>query len=402
LPKARALCRALFSLDQGNIRDHFEIENQVIGEGGFGIVRMVVDRTTRVAYAVKTLPTHRIGTKVMRRERDVMQLLDHPNIIKFCASFEESTCMHLVMELCSGGELFEYIRDGSRLPEAAAMHVMQQALSAVAYLHSHGIVHRDIKLENFLLVSRSSIARSHIKLIDFGMSRRFVPGTHMRTVLGTPDYMSPQLLAGYYNQLSDVWSCGVLMYVLLTSKWPFSGKTSVHLMRSIKRGCVRKEPLRRSAISAEAHHLLGKMLEVDTNIRLSADLALKHDWFHNRPQPVGAGANKRGVGYYARRLRHYQHQIAGQALNALAGNLSEDQWRLLNDAFAVLDRNGDRLLTATRMTETLNKAGLKVAHEELVHILTALDSLHEVGQGGGEGFDLTNLLLMLRGPKHKG
>jgi len=294
LPKARSINCARLSLCQGGIGDHYEIENQVIGEGGFGIVRMVVGRTTRVAHAVKTLPKHRLGIDLMRRERDVMDVLDHPNIVKLHASFEDSDCMHLVMELCSGGELLDYIMDGSRLPEAAATNVMQQALSAVSYMHLHGIIHRDIKLENFLLVSRSSLARSHIKLIDFGMSRRFEPGKHMRTVLGTPDYMSPQVLAGCYNELSDIWSCGVMMYVLLTSQWPFSGKTAAHIKRSIKEGCVRQKPLRHSASSAKAHNLLGKMLEVDTNIRLSADVALKHMWFHSKPQPGGAAAKKCG------------------------------------------------------------------------------------------------------------
>jgi serine/threonine protein kinase len=171
--------------------------------------------------------------------------------------------------------------EGSRWPEAAVMNVMQQAVSAVSYMHQSQIAHRDIKLENFLLVSRSSLVRSRVKLIDFGMSRRFEPGKHMRTVVGTPDYMSPQLLAGRYNELTDVWSCGAMMYVLLTSKWPFSGKTTADIRCSIKRGVVPQKPLRRSACSAGARNLLGKLLEVDTDIRLSADVALKHAWFHS-------------------------------------------------------------------------------------------------------------------------
>jgi len=118
----------------------------------------------------------------------------------------------------------------------------------------------------------------------------------MRTVLGTPDYMSPQLLDGCYNELSDVWSCGVMMYVLLTSQWPFSGTTPAHITRSIKEGCVRQKPLRRSASSAKARNLLGKMLEVDIDIRLSADAALKHAWFHTKSYPGGAAAKKCGCG----------------------------------------------------------------------------------------------------------
>merc|ERR1719334_1449185 len=151
--------------------------------------------------------------------------MDHPNIIKLFETFEDHRNIYLVMELCSGGELFDRIIATGHFSEKEAAVLMQQIIRAVYYMHENSICHRDLKPENFLFMTKDPIESNYLKIIDFGLSCKFSPDKVMETKAGTPYYVAPQVLSGKYDHQSDIWSCGVIMYVLLCGYPPFFGDT---------------------------------------------------------------------------------------------------------------------------------------------------------------------------------
>jgi len=192
-----------------------------LGEGGFGTVWKAEHKATGQSRAIKTLPK---GDLLGEQEQQMLQEVtilrhlvaptqDHPNILKIFEVVEDHSSYHIVSEMCTGGDLFERLVAGERFSESVVAKYMRQILSAVAYCHERNIVHRDLKPENLLLLT--SQADSLLKVIDFGTSSKLLPRHMLRTVTGTLFYMAPEVLDGRYNEKCDLWSCGVVMYILL-------------------------------------------------------------------------------------------------------------------------------------------------------------------------------------------
>ena len=152
----------------------------------------------------------------MARELEVIMKLDHPNIVRFYETYQDKKYLHIVMEYCSGGELLNRIIDKGNMNEDEARNIMKKIFSVIKYIHEKGVVHRDLKLENFLFSDKSEAAE--IKLIDFGLSRTFDYSNTLRldSVVGTPFYVAPEILTGNYDYRCDYWSLGVIMYILLS------------------------------------------------------------------------------------------------------------------------------------------------------------------------------------------
>jgi calcium-dependent protein kinase len=165
----------------------------------------------------------------IRNEIDILRRLDHPNIIRLYETFEESNNIYLVLELCSGGDLYE-----RTYTEADTILVIQQLLRAVSYLHEKNIIHRDLKFENILFENKSRNAG--IKLIDFGLSKMFKEGETMDEAIGTIYSMAPEVLAGSYTESADIWSVGVLAFMLLCGELPFDGGNDDEILAKIERG----------------------------------------------------------------------------------------------------------------------------------------------------------------------
>ena len=170
-----------------------------------------------------------------------MRELDHPNIIKLFETFEDSKFVYLVMELCEGGELFDKIIEKGSFTESQARNYFRQMISAVNYIHSKRICHRDLKPENFLLLDKSD--NSPLKMIDFGMSVMFTDKMlkqnggkmHMTLQVGTPYYISPEILKSNYDEGCDIWSSGVILYILLSGVPPFFGNSDAEIMNMIRK-----------------------------------------------------------------------------------------------------------------------------------------------------------------------
>lgn len=268
-----------------DIRTVYAFE-RLIGGGHFGSVR-IAHRITdpQVKYAVKSILKENIkkDVKLLEEELAILTQVDHPNIIKFHETYIDYRYVHIVMELSEGGELFEKIVEMHKFSEKLAASLMKKILSSVKHLHEHGICHRDLKPENFIFSDNSDDAE--IKLIDFGLSKRFGsiqeahPEEKMHTIVGTPYYVAPEVLKGNYDFACDVWSMGVILYIMLCGYPPFEGDNNKEIFKRVLQQKLDFDPDDWDVVSEEAKDLISKMLIKEPSERISAVDALNHKWF---------------------------------------------------------------------------------------------------------------------------
>ncbi|GAX17299.1 hypothetical protein FisN_10Lh162 [Fistulifera solaris] len=232
-----------------------------------------------VFYALKSIHLDRC-TNVdfqleLKNEVAILKELDHPNIVRAIETFEYKGRLFIALELCNGGDL--YTRDP--YSEQEALKITRDLCSAVAYLHSRGIIHRDLKFENIMFTNTSKHA--DVKLIDFGLSKKFAANEFLADTVGTVYTMSPELISGAYNEKADVWSLGVICFMLLSSSMPFFGKTRVQVLKKIARAQYHFSSRRWNKISAEAMSFCETVLNLDPDARPSAEATLKLPWISN-------------------------------------------------------------------------------------------------------------------------
>merc|ERR1712222_259105 len=213
-----------------------------------------------------------------KQEIAIMKVMDHPNVIKLFETFEDHRNIYLVMELCSGGELFDRIIDAGHFTEVQAAILMQQIMRALFYMHESHVCHRDLKPENFIFNSKDPIEKCFLKIIDFGLSCSFSPGQVLNTKAGTPYYVAPQVLAGKYDHSSDMWSCGVIMYVLLCGYPPFYGETDADVLSKVRLGNFSFNAADWKNISEDAKNLIRMLLKMNPKDRYTAQQGLNHEW----------------------------------------------------------------------------------------------------------------------------
>ena len=274
------------------VRQRYFISDEELGSGKFGAVRRGTCTETGHRVAVKIVDKTRLSSKqhrTLHREVSIMQQIDHADIISLIEHFEDEEQLFIVMELCDGVDLFEQITARGRFTETQARAAMRSVLRAVAHLHSIGISHRDIKPENFMTNAHSE----DLKLIDFGLSavmnQTASGGTNgnlglrrMRSRVGTPYYIAPEILLGEeYDQSIDVWSCGVVFFIMVAGYAPFNGHTDREIFHEIKRGQVDFTSSAFDDVSAEAKQLIKSMLRRNSERRLTAEQALQHPFFHS-------------------------------------------------------------------------------------------------------------------------
>lgn len=257
---------------------------RVLGYGQFGVVREAIkidnnhqsQSAENKKYAVKSLNKERVKRNMMilKRELEILQLVDHPNIIKLYETYEDSKYIHLVMELCTGGDILDNLISKGSIIETEVARIMQKMLSALNHLHSLKICHRDLKPENFLFATSDEDAE--IKLADFGMSVKFGED-EMMTKVGTPYYVAPEILKSNYGKECDIWSLGVVMYLLLSGKQPFKSANMNELFQKIARADFTFEDTQWSNISGDAKELIARMLVVNPTCRITINQALDHN-----------------------------------------------------------------------------------------------------------------------------
>ena len=352
-----------------------------LGSGNFGRVYQAQHKETGEFRAVKEIEKARAerfggSHKKFIAEVEILSRLDHPNILKIYEMMEDGRRFYVVSEMCMGGELFTYITSRSSLSEPIAAIIMWQVLSAVAYCHSQGVVHRDIKPENLLLDSPPTIPEHiRIKLIDFGTSTLFASGGRLSQRLGTAYYIAPEVLGMSYNEKCDVWSCGVILYVLLCGFPPFAGSTDEEILRRVKSGKYSFPHESWQNVSIEAKSLIKKMLVMEPANRISAQECLADPWIStlgranlSSTEATVLSLSNLQVFNSARKLR--------QAFLAFISSqlMSKEQEREFSHTFQRLDKNGDGRLSREELIEAYSETmPLAEAETTVSRILEQVD-----------------------------
>jgi calcium/calmodulin-dependent protein kinase I len=267
-------------LTKDHVDKYYELKED-LGSGNFSVVKLGVNRKTGEEVAVKVIDKKRVGQKkeMIQTEVEILQRVHSPYIIQLKEMFETSTHLYLVMELVSGGELFDRIVEKGSYSERDAVRVMRQLFEGITYLHSLGIAHRDLKPENLLLATPSP--DSDIKIADFGLSKIMGPEAHMKLTpaCGTPGYVAPEVLTCEgYGKSVDLWSAGVIMYILLCGFPPFYEENNALLFEKIMQGRYSFPAPYWTNISQAGKDLVVRLLTVDCTKRINAETALKHPW----------------------------------------------------------------------------------------------------------------------------
>lgn len=363
--------------------EHYDVDSKNIGEGSFGSVCVGTDRVLGTKRAIKTVPKLLLEQEQQSLwdEIEIMRQLDHPHLIRLFATYEDDKNIYLVTELCSGGELFDALAEtNSGFTEKTGAKLMKQMTQAVGYLHARKICHRDLKPENFMLRERCEISKAQIKLIDFGSSKMFSEDEPMTTKICTVHYVAPEILtkqAKPYTELCDIWSLGVIMYIILCGQAPFSGENDMAVMKAIKKGKYSTEPAEVwDHVSSDAKDLLRRMLEVLPDKRASAKQVLNHRWI-TEVAPEASGA----VLTLASRLRAFrsQNRLKKIALQVIAQNLCEEKIDHLRAAFLAIDSENQGSLSVEQIETAIKASGMDAdARAEVTQVLAEM-------AGGGNG-----------------
>ena len=252
-------------IKERNIDPHdFYEELNILGEGTYGIVKKVRHKISKVIRAMKIIDKNKIsygGENSIINEINILKSLDHPNIMKVYEYFKKDNYLYIISELLSGGELLDKINDNGYLSEEVSSFIMTQVFSAVDFCHQKGILHRDLKPENILIESEAEAKKEFftIKIIDFGTSGKLKEDEDelFKFSIGTPLYVAPEILGNEkYDTKCDMWSCGVIMYMMLSGKAPFNGENEEEIYQSIKKGKYDFDSEKWDEISNDAKDLI--------------------------------------------------------------------------------------------------------------------------------------------------
>jgi calcium-dependent protein kinase len=319
-------------------------------------------------FAVKSIPKSKISSEIrmMLNELEILQATDHPNIIQLYETYEDSLYLHLVTELCTGGSLLESISSQGSHSEQALASIMTKLCLAVNHLHQLQICHRDIKPENCLYLSPNS----ELKLADFGLSVKFRADNFgkMTSMVGTPYYMAPEVFKGRYSKECDVWSLGVVMFLLLSGHHAFPATNTPELYSRIRAANYSFKGDEWAEISAQAKDLISRILVVDPLSRLTIKQILQHEWFSLQatspprlvPVRVLQSLKKKSA------RRNFQHESMKVILKYLSHHeIEELQVTPTQHAFNSLDHDKTGFITANSLAKILNSHGFEVAEQEI-------------------------------------
>lgn len=266
--------------------ERYEV-GETVGVGGFAVVKKGRDKRTTEAVAIKVVDKSRYaaGDNSLEREIQVLLKVDHPNCIKLHDVYITPRKVYIVTELVTGGELLDRVTEKGNYTERDASNIIRQILEGVSYLHSQGIVHRDLKLENMVMLNERD--DSPVKIADFGLSKFFSPETVLSTMCGSPQYVAPEVLGvgdglKEYSPAVDMWSVGVILFILLSGYSPFDDDNDAVLFEKIKSGNYDADDPIWDNISPEAKDIVAKLLTVDSGKRLTAEQALQHPWVQGK------------------------------------------------------------------------------------------------------------------------
>ena len=267
------------------LTEEYEPEGQ-LGEGGYGQVYLVRHKKMNLLRAMKVISVKsKTSEKKTDEEIELLKQLDHPNIVKLFEYFSDGDKYYLITEYCKGGDLFDLIKKKKKFSELSASYIMFQIFRALIYCHNtHHLVHRDIKPENIVVFRKNNATDDlyDVKLIDFGISKIFnkVEKKNDNKIIGSLKYMAPEVFEGKYDEKCDIWSCGVILYILVMEEYPFNGKDDKEIIKKIKKGKYSFPDDFIEKSSNELRELIAKCLTLDPSKRISAKDALNDKFFN--------------------------------------------------------------------------------------------------------------------------
>jgi len=345
--------RNFINMKNRNLFDEYEICHK-LGEGAFGCVYKSCHKKTSLIRAVKAIKKKHVDGNILNNEISVLKSLDHPNVIKLFECFYDSNYYYMIEEYCSGGDLYDYIKKQNSFSEKKAACIIYQLLSATNHLHSKKIVHRDLKPENIVFI-KSDREDIFIKLIDFGTSI-FYKNEPLTQELGTIYYIAPEVFKGNYNEKCDVWSCGIILYTMLSGVPPFRGKKEEEIKSKILKGKIEFIGKEWTKVSKEAIEFVNELLNYNVNKRPSAEQALKNSWLLEMAKNKSAIDNILDENVI-NNLTKFQSSITLQkaSLAFIANQISQnEEVQKLKEEFDKIDNNKDGVLSKDELVECIN------------------------------------------------
>ncbi|XP_065853517.1 CDPK-related kinase 7-like [Euphorbia lathyris] len=338
--------------------NHYEIGEE-LGRGHFGYTCSAIAMKGSIKgqdVAVKVIPKSKMSTAIsiedVRREVQILRALTgHKNLIQFYEAYEDENNVYIVMELCKGGELLDRILTrGGKYSEEEAKAVMVQILSVVAYFHLQGVVHRDLKPENFLFSTKED--NSQLKAIDFGLSDYVKPDERLNDIVGSAYYVAPEVLHRSYGTEADMWSIGVIAYILLCGSRPFWARTESGIFRAV----LKADPIFNEApwpsLSSDAADFVKRLLNKDYRKRLTAAQALSHPWLATHQDvkiPLDMIVYKLVKAYIS------STSLRKSALAALVKTLTVPQLSYLREQFTLLGPSKNGFISISNFKTALVK-----------------------------------------------
>ncbi|CAG9321174.1 unnamed protein product [Blepharisma stoltei] len=358
--KKKNVSKANFvSQKKGAVEDHYTIIKK-LGSGGFGTVYQVVDKRTNIERAMKELPRSKMTQEAsaqMLSEVEILRTLDHPNIMKVYELIESRKSYYIITEFLTGGDLFGKLLKEKNLSEKAAAKYVYDFMSAINYCHKNGIVHRDLKPENLLLENSDPDAK--IKVIDFGISQKLQPHHKLNQAVGTIFYMAPETFTGSYDEKCDIWSAGVILYIMLCGSPPFFAENVEQMAEIITQGNLTfRQPVWNS-VSGEAKSLIQSMLATDPEDRLNAEQVLNHAWFKsyiNNELPKTALSTEAlgNLGKF-----HAQGKLEKSIMTFISSQVtSAKEDKEFAELFSKMDKNKDGKLSQREILEGYKELGI--------------------------------------------
>ncbi|XP_052209389.1 calcium-dependent protein kinase 1-like [Diospyros lotus] len=364
----RVLCRPM-----EDVRSTYTFSDE-LGRGQFGVTFLVTHNTTGEKFACKSIATRKLVSKDdvedVRREVQIMHhLTGHRNIVELKGAYEDRQSVNLVMELCAGGELFDRIIEKGHYSERAAAALCRQIVTVVHYCHSMGVMHRDLKPENFLFLSTDE--DSPLKATDFGLSVFFKPGDTFKDLVGSAYYVAPEVLRRNYGAEADIWSAGVIFYILLSGVPPFWGENEQGIFDAILHGDLDFSSDPWPSISSSAKDLVKRMLRDDPKERLCAFEVLNHPWMRED----GDASDKPLDVAVLTRMKQFRamNKLKKVALKVIAENLSEEEIVGLKEMFKSMDTDNSGTITFEELKAGLPKLGTKLSESEVRQLMEAAD-----------------------------
>ncbi|PHT36255.1 hypothetical protein CQW23_23955 [Capsicum baccatum] len=356
-----------------NIRDLYTLGRK-LGQGQFGTTYLCTENSSGAEYACKSISKRKLISKEdvddVRREIQIMHHLSgHKNIVTIKGAYEDPLYVHIVMEICSGGELFDRIIQRGHYSERKAAELTRIIVGVVEACHSLGVMHRDLKPENFLLVNKDD--DFSLKAIDFGLSVFFNPGQIFTDVVGSPYYVAPEVLLKHYGPEADVWTAGVILYILLSGVPPFWAETQQGIFDAVLKGHIDFDSDPWPLISESAKDLIRKMLCMQPSERLTAHEVLCHPWICEN----GVAPDKALDPAVLSRLKQFSamNKLKKMALRVIAESLSEEEIAGLREMFKAMDTDSSGAITFDELKAGLRKYGSTLKDTEIRELMDAAD-----------------------------